>query len=168
MLSLDDPKWRELKGGYKVPYDVSIALKRFEHGEHVWEEFWNELHHQGDVGEASYAALPHLVRIGRTLPCRDWNFYGLFSCIETERHRKSNPPIPDWLTTDYEQALRDFLELAISDLKSVNDQLTLQSVLGGIALAKGALEIGALLSTSTLDEIKEQLENYYAWSELFE
>jgi hypothetical protein len=24
----------------------------------AWDELWNELHHQRDVGEASYAAVP--------------------------------------------------------------------------------------------------------------
>jgi len=29
----------------------------------AWAELWQGLHHQGDVCEASYAAVPHLVRI---------------------------------------------------------------------------------------------------------
>jgi hypothetical protein len=62
MLSLTDPIWHELEGGYRVPYDASKALARMERGKSVWDEFWNELHHQGDVGVASYAAIPQLVR----------------------------------------------------------------------------------------------------------
>jgi hypothetical protein len=38
MLSLSDPKWRELKGGYNVHYDASVALSRLERGEVVWDE----------------------------------------------------------------------------------------------------------------------------------
>jgi hypothetical protein len=45
MLSLDDPIWRELRGGYGIPYDASQTLVRMEHGESVWEELWEELHH---------------------------------------------------------------------------------------------------------------------------
>ena len=90
MLPLNDPRWNTLAGGYKTPYDPSDALRRIEAGKDAWDELWQELHHQGDVGEASYAAVPHLVRIAKLLPRRDWNFYGLVSTIEVERHRKSN------------------------------------------------------------------------------
>jgi hypothetical protein len=47
MLSLTDPIWRELEGGYRMPYDASKALAQMEGGESVWEELWEELHHQG-------------------------------------------------------------------------------------------------------------------------
>jgi hypothetical protein len=61
MLPLDDPRWKILTGGYRVPYDVSVPLgKLFEQGEskELWDELWQELHHQGDIGPASYAAVP--------------------------------------------------------------------------------------------------------------
>jgi len=60
MLSLTDPRWRTLKGGYRTLYDASGALSRLAQGYDVWEELWDKLQHQGDVGEASYAAVPHL------------------------------------------------------------------------------------------------------------
>lgn len=167
MLSLDDPKWRALNGGYKVPYDASVALKRLEHGEDAWDDLWEELHHQGDVGEASYAAVPHLVRIGTTLSNRDWNLYALVSCIEVERHRKTNPPLPDWLVEPYHHAMRELLDLATSDLKSVDDQYTVWSILGAIALAKGELKLGALISMTDESEIEGILEETDAWSETY-
>jgi hypothetical protein len=167
MMSLDDPRWSELKGGYKVPYDASVPLRRLEAGEDVWDELWQELHHQGDVGEASYTSLPHLVRIARALPHRDWNFYGLVSTIEIERHRKSNPPLPSWLAEDYEEALHDLLELALGDLHDTDDRITIRSILGAVALAKGDLKLGALVSRSDDSEIDEVLERYEAWSELY-
>lgn len=63
MLSRTDSIWRELEGGYRLPYDASKALIQMEAGESVWDELWNEPYHQGDVGVASYAAIPQLVRI---------------------------------------------------------------------------------------------------------
>lgn len=168
MLSLDDLKWRELNGGYKTPYDASVALKRMERGEDVWDELWEELHHQGDVGEASYAAVPHLIRIGKTLPNRDWNLYALVSCIEVERHRKTNPPLPDWLAESYRQAMGEMLDLAASDLRSSDEQYTVWSILAAIALAKGQLKLGALISLSDESDIEELLDETYAWSEQYE
>jgi len=47
--------------------------------------FSENLHHQGDVGEASYATVPHLVRIYRQLGIFDWNLTGLWrvlNCVE--------------------------------------------------------------------------------------
>jgi hypothetical protein len=167
MMPLDDPRWAELKGGYKVPYDASAPLRRLEAGEDVWDELCQELHHQGDVGEASYAALPHLVRIAQALPDRDWNFYGLVSTIEVERHRKSNPPLPSWLAEDYAAAMRDVLDLALGDLRGSEDPAIVRSILGAVALAKGDLKLGALISHSDDSEITEILEDYDAWSELY-
>lgn len=168
MLSLDDPKWRELQGGYKTAYDASPALKRMERGEDIWDEFWEELHHQGDVGEASYAAVPHLVRISKTLAKRDWNLYALVSCIEIERHRKTNPPLPGWLADSYADALRELVELGTNDLKTVCEQYTVWSILGAIALAKGELKLGAFISMCDESELEEILEETDAWSELYE
>jgi hypothetical protein len=167
MLSLDDPRWAELKGGYRVPFDAVPLLVRLERGENVWDELWDELHHQGDVGEASYAALPHLVRIAAGFPHRDWNVYSLASTIEVERHRKSNPPVPDWLAGAYQAAWDNLLELAVDDIRRAQDRLMFRSILGAVALAKGDLKLGALIAYSDESEIDEILERYDAWSALF-
>ena len=66
MIEFNDKRWEGLKGGYKQPYDPRSALRRIEAGEPSdadWKELFDELHHQDDGGEASYAAVPHLVRI---------------------------------------------------------------------------------------------------------
>src|ERR1700755_2765992 len=115
-----------MNGGCRVPYDARMVLRKLESGSadaEAWDELWQELHHQGDVGEASYAALPHLVRIAQGLPRRDWNFYGLVSLIELERHRKRNPPLPDWLVEDYRTGLQELLDLGLDDLRQEEDSL---------------------------------------------
>jgi len=167
MLPLDDPRWRTLQGGYKIDYNPTPALRRLQSGEDAWDELWEELHHQGDIGVASYAAVPHLVRIGKSLPSRDWNLYGLVSTIEIERHRKSNPPVPDWAAESYREAWHDLLEVALADLKTIDDAETIRSILGVLALAKGELQLGALMAHSDSSEIAEILENRAAWSELY-
>jgi hypothetical protein len=168
MLPLDDPRWKNLKGGHAEPYDASVPLVRLERGEDGWEELWQELHHQGDVGEASYASVPHLVRIGAAFPMRrDWNLYALISTIEVERHRKSNPPLPEWVRADYEKALRDLLVLGLSDLARVEDPITIRAILGAVALAKGALKLGAWIAFADESEIAEMLDDHQAWSALY-
>lgn len=167
MISLDDPRWESLEGGYRVPYDASVPLTALESGDDVWEELWEELHHQGDLGEASYAAVPHLVRICAALPDRDWNVYALVSTIEVERHRKSNPPIPKWIRADYQKALTDLLALGLNDLERIEDPLTIRSILGAVALTKGAVKLGAWISFADESEIDEVLEDRQAWSETY-
>ena len=68
MLSLNDERWQNLDGGYRTQFDPTSLLSQLESGQGskaAWHELWEGLHHQGDVGEASYAAVPHLVRIYR-------------------------------------------------------------------------------------------------------
>lgn len=164
MLPLGDPAWKTLKGGYRVPYDASVSLARLEAGEDVWDELWQELHHQGDLGEASYASVPHLVRIAAARQTRGWNVYALVATIEVERHRKTNPPVPEWMRADYDRALRDLATLGLADLDDREDALTIRSILGLVALTKGALELGTWISYADESEIREALEEHQGWS----
>jgi hypothetical protein len=167
MLALTDKRWQQLQGGYRVPYDASASLMKLEAGQSVWHELWNELHHQGDVGEASYAAVPHLVRIARDEATRDWNLYGLVALIEIERHRKTNPPLPEWLRADYEAAWQSIALLALKDLASSKEAQTIQSALAVVALARGERKLGTLLCHFDESEIDELAEEKLAWSDLY-
>ena len=62
----------------------------------AWNELWEGLHHQGDVGEASYAAVPHLVRIYRERREFGWNTYAIVAVIELARDDGKNPKMPKW------------------------------------------------------------------------
>ena len=84
MLSLDDPRWDEMNGGYRMPFDPRPLFSKLQAGndvDTVWKELWQDLDHQGDVGEASYAAVPHLVRIHRQRGVQDWNTYAIVTTI---------------------------------------------------------------------------------------
>jgi hypothetical protein len=68
MLALNDHRWTMMTGGYRTPLDPRPLLSKLESARDtaaVWAELWDELHHQGDVGDASYAAVPHLADIYR-------------------------------------------------------------------------------------------------------
>jgi hypothetical protein len=168
MLSLSDPRWRELEGGYRESYDASDALTRMERGEAVWDELWQELHHQGDVGVASYAAIPQIVRICGSWNSRDWNLYALAATIEIERHRKNNPELPGWLEESYREAWAGLAKLALADLAGKLDELTLRSALSVVALGRGNLKLAALLNYAATDEIDAYLQEYLAWDSLYE
>ena len=170
MIGFDDKHWEGLKGGYKVVYDPRPVLHELEDGSPVapiWEELWGELHHQGDIGEASYAAVPYLVRHISRSTTPDWNAYGLVAVVEIERHRKGNPPLPAWISGAYFQAWGELLALASRDLKVTDDPITVRTILGTIALAKGELKLGAFIVDLDTSEIDEFLETRSAWSSFY-
>lgn len=167
MLSLEDKKWQEISGGYRVPYDASVALRSIQDGINVWDELWEELHHQGDVDIASYASVPQLMRIASSRPSCDWNFYGLLATIEIARRRKGNPGVPVWLKADYDGAWAQAFTLALADISLKIDRPTTTAILAVLALAKGELELSAMLSGLDKSELDECLEERLAWSELY-
>jgi len=163
MLDYDDPKWKEVKGGYKTLYDPTPILRKLEQDKEIkeaWEELWSELHHQGDLGEASYAAVPHLVRIASIQPTFDWNFYSLVSVIEIERHRKTNPGIPSWLRTSYQEAWSAIPYIVTSRITNEKNDLTIRSMLGALAISKGLMQYGILMTCFDESEIEEYLDGY--------
>jgi hypothetical protein len=109
VLPLDDPRWRSFQGGYGVEYDASAALRRLlaeGPSEELWAEFYDELHHQGDVDQASYAAVPWLVEFIRRSPTLDWNALALIAIIELERAEKGNPRVHSDLSEAYFSAIQ--------------------------------------------------------------
>lgn len=163
MISFDDPIWKTLRGGYRQPYDPTSVLREIDQGvglTSAWDELWNKLHHQRDVGECSYACVPILVSIHENQDRLDWNLYSLASTIEIERHRESNPPIPDWLVESYESAWRSLLTLALKQLPRASGVTEVQSMLAAIAIAKGNLKWGKLILDVDESEVDEILERW--------
>ena len=167
MIALNDSRWKEFEGGYRIPYDASIALKRLEQVttkeeiNSVFSELWDELHHQGDVGLASYFSVPHLIRIAKEKKLYDWNVFGLVAIIEIERH-SDNPKLPK----EFEQAYLKSIQQKLPDLikQMVNDKwdaaLT-SAVLSALAVSKGHIELAdAIFKMEDEDLVKEFLENH--------
>ncbi len=58
-MDLENNIWINLNGGYKIPFNASIALKKLKENDidlldDSFNELWDNLHHQGDVGVVSY------------------------------------------------------------------------------------------------------------------
>jgi hypothetical protein len=139
MLSMDDDRWAQLFGGYRMPYDPRPLLAKLEAGkdtEGVWHGLWDELHHQGDVGEASYAAVPQIVRIYRHHDVVDWNTYAIVAIIDLARGRGKNPVVPQWLEEGYFAAIRELADLGRADLSCAQDAEELRAILAVIALSR--------------------------------
>jgi hypothetical protein len=158
VLSFDDRRWETLKAGYRVPIDLRPLLRRLESETDVsptWLEIWQELYHQGDVDEGSFAAIPHLVRIHRQRGVVDWNTYNLTAAVELARGTGRNPDVPDWTRESYENALRELGRLGLEELPRARDSEAVQSILGLLAIVHGARTYGRILSEFTEDEVLE-------------
>jgi hypothetical protein len=141
MISLDDNRWQFLEGGYRVRFDPRPFLAKLAANsdtEAAWRELWEGLHHQGNVGEASYAAVPHLVQIHRQHGALDRNTYAIVSIIDLARDNSANPEIPAWLREGYFKAIRDLAELGAVELFQAKDPDDIQAILSVLAIAAGS------------------------------
>jgi hypothetical protein len=158
MLRFDDERWGHLTGGYKTLFDPRPCLRKLEHydnDEAAWQELWEELHHQGDIGDASYAAVPELVRIHRSEGAADWNLYAMVAIIELARTESKNPEVPDWLREDYFGSIQELARMGTNDVLSAHDTETKRAILGVVAIAAGLRTHGKFLVEYSEEELSE-------------
>lgn len=164
-MNLENTIWTTLNGGYKIPYDASIALKKLQlendtQLNNIFTDLWNNLHHQGDVGLASYYAVPQLINICIEKKSVDWNFIGLCVLIENCRHLKFNPILPEELEENYYEALKKFEEYLLGNFKNIKDKESLHLTLAFFATINGQPELGRAIEKLDDDIIQELLEKY--------
>jgi hypothetical protein len=165
-MKLTDNIWSKLEGGYKVPYDVSVPLRELEKTtdsetiQKIWKTLWDELHHQGDVGLASYLAVPQLVAIGKSKGLFDWNLLGLCNVIEQQRHLGSNPSLPSEFQDYYYQGLDDLKQFVLDNINNNLDDTTYTLALSTLATCAGRIKLGKAImeleDNSIIDEFLEQ------------
>jgi hypothetical protein len=166
MIILDDNLWKGLKGGYKLVYDASVPLKQLEKATDkeeiasVFDELWNELHHQGDVGLASYLALPQLVRISSEKNLFDWNVLALCATIEQQRHLGNNPELPQEYSHYYDNGLMNLKEFILDNFKVIKDEITLTSALSALAACNGQVKLSKAIINLSEDVLDEFLQQY--------
>lgn len=143
MLSLDNPRWSELRHAYGAASDIPALLRQLESfpsssGENEpWFTLWSALAHQGDIYSASFAAVPHIVRVLSTGPAKaDPSFFHLPAWVEICRQRKE-VQIPDDLTISYFRALAQLPSLVAAAASRDWDAEFLSCALSAIAAAKG-------------------------------
>ena len=158
MIKYDDQQWREMTGGYRTAFDPRPLLSKLEASDDttaVWHELWENLHHQGDVGEASYASVPHLVRIYRQRGVLDWNTYATVAVIELARDNEGNPEMPEWLVEDYNRAIRELAEVGTGEILLTNDAEDARAILSVLAIAANSRTHARFLLEYSGDELLE-------------
>jgi hypothetical protein len=109
LLPLDDSRWATYHGGYRQPYNAAPLIRQLrETGatDQFWETVWLELHHQGDVGEASYAMVPYLVDHQARSRNLDEQVFHFICTVDLAQPQSGNPRIPAELELAYATALR--------------------------------------------------------------
>lgn len=165
-IDLTNDIWQKVNGAYGVPYDVSIPLSKLKDSNRdddldaLWNEMWDELHHQGQVGIASYLALPQIVQIGIDKEYIDFNLLAICCVIEQQRHAKGNPDLPDEYVEYYYEGLEQLKKLALIYLSRDTDDSTHIAALSALATCSGRLKLGKVLlqleDPELLDNILDQ------------
>ena len=141
LLPLDDPRWATYRGGYdRATFDaVPLIQKLLAHGatEDFWELVWDELHHQGDVGEASYAIVPYLVEYQSRQVELDEQLYHYSVVVDLARLENGNPPIPPEIELAYADALRRLPRIGAELMRRGCSEAAVMGVAATTALAAG-------------------------------
>ncbi|MCD2424929.1 hypothetical protein LQ567_19250 [Niabella pedocola] len=158
--------WSRLNGGYKIPYNAAMPLNLLQKAtdersaELVFDELWDNLHHQGDVGEASYYALPCLVQTGMEQQWLHWKFIGLCLVIDHCRRAPHNPPLPLELEPDYIGALQQLEKYLLSHFQYITDPVAFRLTLAFFATQHGQADLGKTIEYLDDDVLEEVQEHY--------
>ena len=112
MLSLASERWRELTQAYGTAEDIPRLLEALAgapddavRGE-LWFALSRMLHGDGQSHSAGYAAVPHLVEIGRRGDVAELAAaLHLVTLIEADRRSPTSASMPDDLVDDYAAAI---------------------------------------------------------------
>jgi hypothetical protein len=140
LMPLDDPRWATYHGGYRAPYDAVPLIRQLQQegaSGRFWELVWTELHHQGDVGEASYALVPYLVDFQARQRELDENLFHYCVVIDLAQPENNNPIVPPELELSYAMALRSLPAIGADLLRQGSSEAVLMGVAASTALAGG-------------------------------
>jgi hypothetical protein len=163
MITIDDLKNKELHGGYGTICDVSslvsTVLAKPEDTD-AWNEFWQELYHQSDIGNASLAVVPILVQELINKNYKGENLWAYVSSMEIVKGKRNNPNVPEWLLPSYSESINTLEAYSYQVASEIDNVVVLRYLFGFLLLRKGDFTYGQALSDLTPDVIEEALDNY--------
>jgi len=167
LLALDDPRWETYRSGYnRAELNTPAWIRKLMSGdfdESHWDFLWDELHHQGDVGEASYAVIPYLAQFAVKEEREDWHLFGFPAVVELARLDGRNPEIPHEVEGSYFEAFRVLSQSAVFLHKW--DEILTPCASACIALAKGQPVYARMyLEIASKNRVLEILEEETGWT----
>lgn len=169
MIPISSPKWSQLSHAYGDASDIPQLLTDLEalppdEGSEAEPYFslWSALCHQGDVYTASYAALPHLVRVMVSQPERvPMTLLLLVACIEIARQKGQGPAIPVTLESSYQSALEQIPEIIGSLSRNRWNHWFCGAALSAIAASKGFHRLAEAILELDAETIEEVLRSKF-------
>jgi hypothetical protein len=161
MLDWNDPKWQTLKGGYRVPFDPRPLLRQLEASPldaALWDKLFQNLYHQGDIGEASYASVPEIARLIVECNAATWDPLNAVVAIELARTFPQNPPVPDWLEPAYSQTIEKLARHCLENLGQTTEPVKIRLMLSFLTAWKG-LPVHANAFTYSESDLTHYFEN---------
>lgn len=163
-LSIDDPRWVQYRGGYnRVMPNVVPFLTKLQSGvmsEDDWGILWDDLHHQGDIGEASYAVVPHLVEYARNARVIAWHVFGFTAVVELERTENRNPPVPAEIELSYRAAMKELPHIGFRRTEAWGEHV-FEPFMACLALSLGR----RTHARAYLDMTETEIEGFYRYME---
>lgn len=167
MLSLDSPEWKSLEHAYGSADDIPALLRELEafppherYDDEPWHTLWSSLCHQSDIYSASYAAVPHILRIAAASPEHiSSNYILLPTCIEASRLSSTAPPVPEHLASSYFEAIGRLPSIVAACFGRDWDDEFVRTATAALCAAKGH----GSLASAILDLSEDVLEDFNAW-----
>ncbi|MCK9193245.1 MAG: hypothetical protein M0P19_05155 [Nevskia sp.] len=165
MLSLDSPRWSELRHAYGKASDIPALLRLLgtlpesKEEEEPWFSLWSALAHQGDVYSASFAAVPHVVAALATNPSQACSTYFQFPAWVEICRKQKGVAVPSDLQSAYAQALSKLPALVAAASFREWDAGFLACALSAIAAAKGY----ASVAEAALELTPEVATDFMEW-----
>lgn len=151
LLPLDDPAWATLSTAQGDARGIPALLARLEGAaedswqSEPWHSLWSALCHQGEVHDAAFAALPHLVESLAADPARACvSHFVLPASIELAR-AAGDVPVPESLLEGYVAALSRLPLLAGLVASPDWDEPLCAAALAASAAATGQYALAELL-----------------------
>jgi hypothetical protein len=167
LLALDDPRWGTLRHAYGQADDIPALLRELESfppasTSAAWFSLWSALAHQGDVFSASFAAVPHVVRVLAADPVTAGpEFFHFPAWVEICRWRKG-VEIPQDLSEAYHAALARLPGLVASASAVAWSEEKLACALAAVAAAKGHPHVAEVVLELNEDVAGKFLEWFFA------
>lgn len=166
MLSLDSPRWAELAHAYGSAADIPLWLSALAsvppsaNDAEPWFSLWSALAHQGDVYDASFAAVPYVVQALASAPMQaDSSYFHFPAWVEICRVR-NGADIPSDLQTAYFEALSLIPALVADAATREWDEDFLACALAALAAAKGP----ASMAEAILELTPRVAQEFLEWS----
>jgi len=157
-----------MRHAYGVASDIPQLLRKLETAplsetdSDTWFSLWSALAHQGDIYPASFAAVPHIVRMLAVAPQEaSHDFFSFPAWIEICRQKQA-VEIPEDLAGDYFDALAQLPSLVAAAADREWDTYLVRATLSAIAAVKGFGAIAELiqeLEPASVAALLKWLEN---------